>query len=292
VLLVGVTGSDTDGASGAVVVIDVSVNKNNTDGHKFNAVISNKIHNVGTSPVNQVRVSPNNKQILVYSADGCCYLYDIPGYINGQPPSMDEEEAVDPRVFQCGGMLLAHPSGAPVYGADFSTDNRYVRTFGENFVGVNGKIAVNFFDFEGVTGPTPAEKASGAAARKHAANKINEFQRIEELKTAQWSSVSSPAATEARGLCYSDSTLLKVESIATNNGNTLICAGYSNGSTRVVRFPAYAPDTKDNKARVDLKVHTPGKILCAFTGAPAIGAQQLVTVSQEDGAMFVWHLTV
>lgn len=39
-------------------------------------------------------------------------------------------------------------------------------------------------------------------------------------------------------------------------------------------------------------MHAPGKVLTAFTGAPSIGTQQLVTVSQGDGAMMVWHLTV
>jgi hypothetical protein len=155
-------------------------------------------------------------------------------------------------------------------------------------------VEVSFFDFEATSPTTAAEKAAGNAIRKHAAGKVQDTKQIEELVQAQWASVGSSAAPEIRGVNYvirSESRLLSVESVSVNNGNSLVSVGYSDGTAGVFRYPVSSTSTHlDSKARIDLTMHSAGRVFVAFTGAPSIGSQQLVTVGETDGAMYVWQI--
>lgn len=49
-------------------------------------------------------------------------------------------------------------------------------------------------------------------------------------------------------------------------------------------------DTSNNKAMLELKLHSSGPVLATFTSSNALQQQLLVTVGQSDGAMMVWAI--
>jgi hypothetical protein len=151
--------------------------------------------------------------------DGCVYIHKVHG------------ESLEPF-----GHFLAHPDGKAVVAADFSEDCRYVRSFGENNIANNGKVDVNFFDFQldGGSAPTAMNPL-----RKYAGGKVQDIGVIESLRDVKWGSIGSPAAPEVRGLSFTvEGDVNKVaptNSLSISHDGKLVVAGYHDGTVRVFR---------------------------------------------------------
>ena len=249
VLLVAVRGADTNGNSGAVFMVSVNATKSHsvTD-CKYRMVVMSRLHNIGTGSLLHLRISSMFKYLAACSEDGCAYVYridgvDASGNLKGQwanAASGESKSAVDDladNLFTAMGFLLAHPTGARVVGIDFTADDRFARTFGENFAKANGKVEVSFFDFG------KSEQSGDEVSRVHAGVKIQDAATLETVKNAKWTTMSSPAAAELRGVNYAstgaDLTLFPVQANAvsanTSKDSPLVCASYEDGSTKVYR---------------------------------------------------------
>lgn len=223
-LFVAISGTDQDGVSGAVLVVDMQ--KNDVKGEApYRFTILNRLHNIGQGSIRHLRISPQNKYLACGSDDGCIYIHKI------GDGSFDSDSKFEPV-----GFFLAHTFGAPVVGVDFSADNRYVRSFGPNNAFMNGKVEVNFFDFELPGGDTPS---STNPLKKFAGAKIQDVGAIESMKTTKWGSISSPAAPEVRGLSFTAEDdvdkVLHVESLSVSHDGSLVAAGYRDGLIRVFK---------------------------------------------------------
>jgi WD40 repeat protein len=261
-LFVAVSGADTNGNSGAIFVVTLRPNDSNEFIHgkdcRYHMKIVSRLHNVGTGALLQLRVSPGYKFLAAACSDGCAYMFRLEG-VDGagnlsHPALTSEDDAVSETkgddlagsAFVPLGFLLAHPSGAPVAGVDFSADERFARTFSENTAKINGKVEVNFFDLA-------KADAADEGARVHAGSKLQDPAAVEQMKTLTWASVSSPAASEVRGVNYNAlvvaqgenagavATVLtgaQVSSVSTSAasaGSPLVCASYEDGSVSLYR---------------------------------------------------------
>lgn len=258
-LLVAVSGADTDGKSGSIIVVSFQPNllSNGLD-CSYHLSILSRLHNIGTGALTQLRVSPQYKYLAASCSDGCVYVFRLEGvdaagniarFAAEAPSAESKNDDLAETVFVPMGFLLAHPTGAPVIGVDFSADARYARTFGENFARYNGKVEVNFFDF----GRTDN---GDEGSRVHAAVKIQDPALLEEMRgaTTVWASVSSSAAAEVRGVNYvvgpgrlgpqtvqlSPSQACGVSNSCSNSSGgggvaPLLCTTYEDGSVGVYR---------------------------------------------------------
>lgn len=164
---------------------------------------------------------------------------------------------------------------------DFSPDSKFVRTFGKNHAGKDGKVEVGFFDLTG----EPVN-------RGHCGVRIAE---VEELKAAfapmgggfEWASTSSAGAPEARGVTGSSGGTLEVaSSVCRSPSNNVLCSGYADGSVRFQRYPAYSAASA---SAVTASLHSSGPVLTAFTAA-GDGAMRVVSVGEMDGTVMVWKI--
>lgn len=238
ILLVAIDETDTQAKSGAILIIDIKKEKEGNQGGEYTFTVLHKLHNIGKGRLHHLRFSNDLKHFIASSQDGNVYLYGISGTRN------DVVTAVIPDVgqFFAVGYLLAHPSGAPVIGADFSDTEpiRYIRTFGQNLAKWNGKVEMNIFDLETAPGGTggSADHVNNEF-RRQAGGKIQDVAILNDtIRPLKWSSVSSPAAPEARGLSVtndSKQTILHVESITVSPDERIVAAGYHNGLIRVFR---------------------------------------------------------
>lgn len=249
-VLVAISGADTNGTSGSILVVSFQPNVSFSGiDCKYNLAILSRMHNVGTGALCQLKVSPQCKYLAASCSDGCVYVFrldgvDAAGNLARSSESSAESKSGDlaESVFIPMGFLLAHPTGAPVVGVDFSTDARYARTFGENFAKINGKVEMNFFDFSKTDGGDEGH-------RVHAAVKIQDPALLEEMRVASWASVSSPAAVEARGVNYvvgegrlgpktvqlAPSQAWAVSASGAASAAPLLCTTYEDGSVGVYR---------------------------------------------------------
>jgi len=181
------------------------------------------------------------------------------------------------------GILLAHPSGTPVAGLDFSDSGRYIRSFGDNHAGSNGRVEVNYFDME-----------QHSSAATHAAAKVQDPEALQQVRSVQWSTVSSAAAPEVSAVSFAEGArVLQVEHIAASNDRSLVCASFTDGSVKLYRYPALSSSVSSNyvpisskEAVLELIGHSAGVVQCCF-----LSPSKLVTVGRADGTLFVWHIT-
>ena len=218
-ILVAISGTDQDGVSGAILVIDIKKSNDPTNSPYLFTIV-NRFHNVGHGAIRQLRLSPGNRMLAWSSDAGSIYIHKVNG------------ESLDPV-----GHFLAHPDSKPVIAADFSSDCRYVRSFGENHVALNGKVEVNFFDFELDGGVAPA---SMNPLRKYAGGKVQDIGILESLRVIAWGSVGSPAAPEVRGLSYTSegdvNKIVATNSLSISHDGKLVVAGYQDGTVRLYRL--------------------------------------------------------
>eukprot|EP00600_Ochromonadales_sp_CCMP1393_P002263 CAMPEP_0174977188 /NCGR_PEP_ID=MMETSP0004_2-20121128/13465_1 /TAXON_ID=420556 /ORGANISM="Ochromonas sp., Strain CCMP1393" /LENGTH=2877 /DNA_ID=CAMNT_0016228333 /DNA_START=290 /DNA_END=8924 /DNA_ORIENTATION=- len=327
-LLVAVSGADTNGKSGAILMIEL-VNKTSRYtaaglDSRYTLKIVSRVHNVGTGAVRQLNLS-KSKYLAAGSEDGCAYIYEVHGVqasgelsedvaqmlLNDSSSSsggggMFETKGGDDAYASLSdslantllvpkGFLLAHPSGAPVVGVDFSTCEKYARTFGENFAVLDGKVDVNYFAFDDA-----AAAPGGDGARVHAASKIQAAERLLECKKLAWSSISSAAAPEVKGVSYTEAERLRVSrpvthisantSARSSAGPSLICASSIDGTATLYRYPVRSGRDGNfvgsSKAMLPLNAHSSGGVLGTFTA----DAKRVVTVGQADGVLMAWDL--
>jgi len=236
VLLVAIKNADTDGKSASILMI--SVTKSLETAPQYNMSIFARLHNIGTGTIRSLTVSPQWKHLGACSEDGCVYLYRLNDVssVNGELKNLPfeasseskENSASDAKAeswLAYAGILLAHPSGTPVAGLDFSDNGRFIRTFGENHAGANGKVEVNYFDME-----------QHSSAATHAAGKVQDSDALQSLRSVKWSSVSSAAAPEVSAVSFADGAqLLQVEQITASSDRTLVCASFTDGSVKLYR---------------------------------------------------------
>lgn len=255
-LLVAIKDADTDGKSGSILMINISVPKvfdNITNISKYEFKIFARIHNVGKGVIRALKLSPSYKYLAACSEDGCVYMFKLQGIntttgaFNNLPPEfsfeskLSDDDDISEKWFVSIGYLLAHPSGTPVVGLDFSSDNKYARTFGENHANINGKVEVNFFDFDiqpsSITTTATTEKVQRL---QHAASKVQDVEVIEFIKQHSitnmktfWSSISSPVASEISSISYHPiyGTIQHIHYISVSpDSSDYICTSLSDGT--------------------------------------------------------------
>jgi hypothetical protein len=102
-----------------------------------------------------------------------------------------------------------------------------------------------------------------------------------------WASCSSAGAPEACGVTGSTSTGLEVAcSVSRSPCGKVLCSGYTDGSVRFQRYPAYMAGPS-----VTANLHSTGAVLTTFT-ASAGGEVRLVSVGEVDGTIMVWKIDV
>lgn len=247
-ILVAISGTDNDGISGAILAIDIK-RSNDPTNSPYLFSISNRFHNIGQGAIRQLRLSADDKMLASSCDDGCVYIHKVKG-----------------DILEPVGHFLAHPDSTPVVAADFSLDGRYVRSFGENHIGINGKIEVNFFDFQLDGGMSPA---SMNPLKKFAGVKVQDIGVLESLRSVIWHSVGSPAAPEVRGLSFTEENdidkVAPTNSISISHDGKLVCAGYQDGTIRVYRYPVCAKSAAaTNNAEFKLSYHSQGAVHIAF----------------------------
>jgi len=322
VLLVAIKGADTDGKSASILMISVTRSlETAAAAPKYNMIIFARLHNIGTGAIRSLVVSPRWKHLAACSEDGCVYMYrlnevsDVNGELknipadavsnsssssssetkdssNNSSSSSSTGDAKAETWLAYAGILLAHPSGTPVSGLDFSDSNgngidgRFIRTFGDNHAGSNVKVEVCYFDMQ--------QPHHSSAAATHAAAKVQDPETLQQLRSVNWSTVSSAAAPEVSAVSFGSSggqqlQLLQVGHIAATTDRSLVCASFADGSVKLYRYSALGsgkivPSGKD--AVLELSGHSAGAVWCCF-----LSPSKLVTVGRVDGALFVWHIT-
>ncbi len=115
-----------------------------------------------------------------------------------------------------------------------------------------------------------------------------EKEALQGLLVADWASVSSAGAPEARAVSGGGgaATLLHANSVCRDPSSSLVCAGYDDGSARVFRYPAHSPGAEF----VAMSMHLTGSVLTTFTAPTAGAAARLVTVGENDGTLLVWEI--
>jgi len=277
-LLVSVSGADTNGNSASIFIVsavdNAKNNASNTSENRFKLTLSSKLHNIGIGAITQLQVAPNKTIITACSNDGCVYVYQLPS---------NEVSAQDATKYLLVGYMLVHPTSIPVVGLDFSSNSRYVRTFGSNNGDVKNKIEVNFFDFE-LSTPTTSTK-------KLAAGKIQDLTQLENMKNMKWASVSSYVAPEVKNASISSNNeMLCVESVSSNANGKIVFCGYNDGSVQVFRTPI---GTNISNEKIKLNVHSTGPVLTLCTASASTktlkAPSQFVSIGQKDGSIFVWN---
>lgn len=202
VLLVAVADADTDGKSGAILVLKIVDD---------NLTVVEKLHNVGTGDILSLQVrrysSGDSKTgithrncVMAGSTDGCLYVYEAPFSGTELTPS--------------GYLLALHP----VTGIDFSVDLNYARVFGPSNHGKDCNVPVTYFDFQvlpNTAATTPVSKSS--QMKKQLASKVSDEATLKALATANWRTASSAAACEFKGVNFaSDNSLKDISSFFAN----------------------------------------------------------------------------
>eukprot|EP01038_Epipyxis_sp_PR26KG_P009336 gene9336-12580_t len=292
ILLVGITHTVDKGNSGAILIVNCTPTESSESQASpvaYQMIVADKIHNIGVGAINMIRLSPNKQVVAAASTDGNVYIYQLP-----------EEPSTDAKEFRPLGFLLAHPTGTPVVGLDFSTSSRFVRTFGTNNAKYNIKVEVNYFDFE-------LSGAASAGMRKHAAGKIQDITQLEVMKTTAWATVSSAGAPEVRGISYNagvdmsnttrgpgeeeavvEGGILSAQTVCKNSNSGLVCAGYDDGSMIVYRGPHVTSTTLRSK----VNFHSNGAVLTTFSASSKGSSEvaQIVSVGRVDGTIMVWKV--
>jgi WD40 repeat protein len=235
-LAVAINGGDTDGNSGAIVLIDVSSPDTaaaaplSENGAQFGKhlmerplQVSSKLNNVGKGPIHMLRcslpapgVDMGPVQLAACSEDGAVYIYEF---------------GSGGMIHFSGSIIVSPAQRYPIHGADFSSDNRYLRTFSRTVDGLTA-IDVRFWDFQ-------ADELRGD--KKAIALEITKPEKMADVLGQQWASVSSPACAEAEWtmrkgknensipLYFGSSPLEPAASRA------LLAVGYSDGNVTVYR---------------------------------------------------------
>jgi WD40 repeat protein len=241
VLLVAIKNADTDGKSASILMVSVTRSLETTPKYKMSVFA--RVHNVGTGAIRSLTVSPHWKHLAACSEDGCVYMYRLndvsseDGELKNVPFEASSEskessssstsigDAKAETWLAYTGILLAHPSGTPVAGLDFSDSGRYIRSFGDNHAGSNGRVEVNYFDME-----------QHSSAATHAAAKVQDPEALQQVRSVQWSTVSSAAAPEVSAVSFAEGArVLQVEHIAASNDRSLVCASFTDGSVKLYR---------------------------------------------------------
>ena len=265
VLLVAIKGADTDGKSASILIISVtrSLETAAAAAPKYNMIIFARLHNIGTGAIRSLVVSPRWQHLAACSEDGCVYMYrlndvsDVNGELKNIPvdavssnsSSSETKDSNNSSSSSTGdakaetwlvyaGILLAHPSGTPVSGLDFSdsnsndSDGRFIRTFGDNHAGSNGKVEVCYFDMQ---------QPHHSSAATHAAAKVQDPETLQQLRSVNWSTVSSAVAPEVSAVSFGSGSggqqlqLLQVGHIAATTDRSLVCASFADGSVKLYR---------------------------------------------------------
>ncbi len=213
-ILVGTFGGDNAGNSASIFVLSLAqiltenVGQLDPSNLLYQLNFSNKVHNVGTGSIQQIKVSPDKKLLAAASTDGNAYFYD--------------------EKYALLGKISVFPNTAgtsPVAGIDFSFCSRFVRCFGISF-GAKNAIPAKYFDLQ--QGTEDESNEFGSLLNNDASMLVN-------MKDMKWKTISSAAAPEARGIMR---TGVNVTSISSNSEYILV--GYTDGKASLFRLPVYS----------------------------------------------------
>lgn len=240
-------GGDNAGNSASIFVLNLKQILTETMGQPdpslflYQLSFSSKVHNVGTGPIQQIKLSPDKKLLAAASTDGNAYFYD--------------------GSYTLSGKISVFPSSAgtsPVGGIDFSVCSRYLRCFGISF-GLKSAIPVKYFDLQQGTEEESSEFGSSLN---------NDASKLISMKDIKWSSVSSAAAPEARGVMRNG---VNITSISSNSENILV--GYTDGAMSLFKLPVYSESSNSIQ-------------LCDFSGPVIVNmndSNSFTVSSKSDG---------
>jgi WD40 repeat protein len=237
VIAVAIHGGDADGNSGSIVLIDVassdsqpplsieSENGAQMGNHIMERAlkVSSKLNNVGKGPIHMLRcslpapgVDYGPVQLAACSEDGAVYIYEF-GFSG--------------MITFTGSIIVSPTQRYPIYGVDFSCDNRYLRTFSKT-VDNTTPIDVRYFDFQ-------AEEMKGDN-KKVIAMEITKPEKMSDVLCQTWSSVSSPACAESewtmkKGKADSIPCSFGSAPLEPSSSRSLLAVGYTDGTITVYR---------------------------------------------------------
>jgi microtubule-associated protein-like 6 len=237
-LVIATIGCDTNAESNSLLLVSLSesipIASNDetsmlpqVDKTAFSRVFSivAKVHNVGKGAVTALRVSSDSSKIAVCTSDGYLSLYKM--------NSSDEPPELLSKKYKCISLVHQNEPILPVVGVDFSVDGKYIRTFGPSS-GISNSVLFNIFDIN------PEERSN--ENDESFAQLVTDSSELQRLTTLQWSSVSSPAASEAVGSMRPDANITSF-----SNNDTTLAVSYSDNISRVYRLPVSAIDAKPIK---------------------------------------------
>ncbi len=265
-LAIAIDRSDTGGKSGAVFLAELNANPDIpvTGGRQLagsnsrELKIVKKIHNIGKGAVTHIRLSPDGRILACSSIDGFVYFFDVG------------------KDYAPAGLAQCHPS-IPVVAFDWSTDSAYLRAFGPIMPG-DHVMKLSFFHVElGSTEPLASLK--------------DEIDLDPIARTVTWASASSPAAFEAagchpaavpgvgalKGAIASTNSMPTVTSVSVSN--SILAAGYTDGSIKMFNFPAQA-----NKFSILSQTQSSSPVKVCF-----LAGGSLVSISDKDGSLAVYN---
>lgn len=271
-IAIAASGSDTGGNAGTIIFADLTDTSlepeemrtafnvpSYTDITSIHIKISHRIHNVGTGNIRHLAVSPTKALICACSNDGFVYLFE------------NNQQVPVPITFQELGGLKGYAANVPVASADFSKCSKYLRIFGECYPG-DKIVNVDFFDLSNKSAIAPAVKISSTSELTNIRDKI------------QWSSISSPASPEARGVYTSTvkSGVTSITGMSSSIDGQLIAVGYNDASVKVFRSSEISLST-------EILVHGGASdvVLTAFLGS---GNAKLCTYGSEDKCFMIWDI--